>query len=257
MSCVYGPVPSWRLGRSLGIDPLGGGRKTCSFNCTYCQLGDTTRPLTVRRAFISPESLEEELRRVAARRVVIDTATFSGIGEPTLALNLADLVPVVRRILPGIPVAILTNSALLPEEQVRQELLGFDIVVAKLDAPTEALFQAVNRPFTRYTLAQTVEGIRLFRAAYRGKLALQMMCVGANRGTMAELAALARELRPEEIQLNTPLRPGGDDPLPRTEMEALEGAFAGLPVVNVYRAPRIEAPPIDLHETRRRRPERR
>jgi len=202
---VYGPVPSWRLGRSLGIDPVSTLGKTCSFDCIYCQLGRTVHPLTTRQRFVESEALRRQLDQMG--NVLVDTITFSGVGEPTLAANLAELVAVGRETLPVRPVAILTNASLISQEDVRRDLALFDVVVAKLDAASEELFRQINRPFASCTLADIVMGLRQFRRAFGGKLALQMMFVEANRKWAAEMAALARLCAPDEVQLNTPLRP--------------------------------------------------
>jgi wyosine [tRNA(Phe)-imidazoG37] synthetase (radical SAM superfamily) len=251
MERVYGPVPSWRLGRSLGIDPVSTHGKTCSFDCLYCQLGRTVHPLTERRRFVEPEALRRELAQVGD--VAVDTVTFSGVAEPTLALNLAELVAVVRERFTQ-PVAILTNSSLMKRDDVRRDLARFDIVVAKVDAPDEALFQQINRPAVSYTLQEILWGIQRFRQEFGGKLALQMMFIPANRDRAAEMAEIACQLRPDEVQLNTPLRPSPVPPLSPAEMDEVEAAFAGLPVVNVYKAKRPEVTPLNERETRRRRP---
>ena len=142
-SMVYGPVPSWRLGRSLGIDIIATASKQCSFDCTYCQLGETHNPVVRRREFVSLARLAEDLARAAG--VPADYATFSGMGEPTLGSNLGEAIRLVRSTL-RVPVAVLTNSSLMSREDVRQDLAEADVVVAKLDAPDEALFRQVNRP---------------------------------------------------------------------------------------------------------------
>jgi wyosine [tRNA(Phe)-imidazoG37] synthetase (radical SAM superfamily) len=251
-SIVYGPVPSWRLGRSLGIDPVSTKGKTCSFDCIYCQLGRTIHPLTERRRFVTPDVLRKQL--AAVEDVPIDTVTFSGVGEPTLAINLSELVAVVREAMANHPVAILTNASLIWRQDVQSDLKHFDIVAAKVDAPTEDCFQAINRPAGQISLAQIIDGIREFREDFIGKLALQMMFVQANRDQAKQMAALARKLRPDEVQLNTPLRPCPVHPLSATEMAAINAEFAGLPTINVYTAERPQVAPVDVQATSRRRP---
>jgi wyosine [tRNA(Phe)-imidazoG37] synthetase (radical SAM superfamily) len=251
-SMVYGPVPSWRLGRSLGIDPISTQSKTCSFDCVYCQLGRTAYPLAERRLFVTAEMLRQQL--TAAKEASIDTITFSGVGEPTLAANLGELVEVVRAELGGHPVAILTNASLIWREDVQRDLMRFDIVVAKVDAPTEELFHAINRPIGQVELAQILDGIRHFRQGFTGKLALQMMFIEANQNQARQMAALARTCRPDEVQLNTPLRPCPVRPLSVSEMAAIEAEFAGLSTINVYTAERPQVVPLDMQATRRRRP---
>jgi wyosine [tRNA(Phe)-imidazoG37] synthetase (radical SAM superfamily) len=251
MSIVYGPVPSWRLGRSLGIDLLPGRGKTCCYRCTYCQLGVTTRPEVERSEFVSLSALTKELR--AVKGVAADYVTFSGTGEPTLAANLGRAIDMARRGL-GLPVAVLTNSALISREDVREELAKADVVVAKLDAPDERLFRLINRPLGSITLEGVIEGLRRFRSGYRGKLALQMMFLTANKTAAEEMAALATSLSPDEVQINTPLRPSAAPPLSRQEIATICESFKGLPVLSVYEATSPPVTPLDVEEMLRRRP---
>jgi len=231
--------------------PAGG--KTCSFDCTYCQLGRTARRLTIRAEFVALNVLARELE--AARKVAADYVTFSGMGEPTLASNLGDALRLARDVM-GLPSAVLTNSSLMAREDVRRDLACADVVVAKLDAPDEQLFRRINRPLVRFSLTEIVEAIGLFRATYRGKLALQIMFVEANRRAAGRLAAIASRLSPDEVQINTPLRPCPVMPLTAEEMAAIREEFRKFPnVVTVYDAPRPEVTPLDIEETRRRRPE--
>jgi wyosine [tRNA(Phe)-imidazoG37] synthetase (radical SAM superfamily) len=251
MSIVYGPVPSWRLGRSLGVDVTPGDVKTCSFDCIYCQLGRTARPQAERAQFVSLEAMATELE--AARSVGADYVTFSGIGEPTLASNLGDAIRLAREVL-GLPVAVLTNSSLMTRKDVREDLACADVIVAKLDAPDQQLFEKINRPVADLSLHDIVHAISLFKAEHSSKLALDMMFVGANKGLAAEMAALARRLAPDEVQVNTPLRPSPVAPLSEGEIASIREQFSGLPVITVYEASRPMVTPLDVNETRRRRP---
>jgi wyosine [tRNA(Phe)-imidazoG37] synthetase (radical SAM superfamily) len=251
-SIIYGPVPSWRLGRSLGVDLLSTKGKICSFDCVYCQLGRTVHPLVKRGKFVTMPRLAEELEKV--KGVAADYITFSGVGEPTLAANLGEAIEFARSVL-GLPVAVLTNSSLMTREDVRLDLSLADVVVAKADAPNEELFQKISRPFTNYRLEDTIQGIKLFREQYKGKLALQMMFIEANMNYAEEMAAIAGQLSADEIQLNTPLRPCAVSPLAPEVIDSISRAFSSLNnVVTVYEAPRPEVTPLDLDETLRRRP---
>ncbi len=143
----------------------------------------------------------------------------------------------------------------MSRQDVRQELVRADVVVAKLDAPDEALFRQVNRPRVRTTLREIVDSMRLFRSAYHGKLALQMMFVAANRDGAAGMAALARGIAADEVQINTPLRPCAVSPLSPDEIAGISGEFTGLTgVVTVYQSTRPTVTPLDAGETERRRP---
>ncbi len=234
MRTLYGPVDSWRFGRSLGVDPLAGKEKRCPLSCTYCQYGPTARPTIRRAAYVAPGQLQEDIRCLGT--VDADTITFAGLGEPTLATNLPELAAVVRKAFAQ-PLIVLTGSALFPVGQVQRDLLAFDVVVAKLDAPDDQRFRQINRPAASfsYPLAALLEGIRRFRQAYTGRLVLQMMFVQANKQAASEMAALAHSLQPDEVQLNTPLQPALGGPLSAAEMQAVEKEFGGLAVQSIYR----------------------
>ena len=251
-SIIYGPVPSWRLGRSLGVDLLSTGKRTCSFNCLYCQLGRKTNPQVERKQFVSTARLTEELE--ALRGISADYITFSGTGEPTLASNLGEAIKLAKSIL-SLPVAVLTNSSLIPGEEVRRELMQADVVVAKVDAPNEQIFRQINRPIAGYSLDRILRSIEQFSKEFKGKLALQMMFIAKNKDYAGQMAEIARQIAPDEVQLNTPLRPCPIKPLTPEEMAIIEEEFTGLKVVNVYRSPKPEVVPLNLEETLRRRPE--
>jgi wyosine [tRNA(Phe)-imidazoG37] synthetase (radical SAM superfamily) len=184
-----------------------------------------------------------------------DYATFSGMGEPSLASNLGEAIRLVKSAL-KLPVAVLTNSSLIPKEDVRRELALADVVVAKVDAPTEELFRKINRPIRSQTLAEILKALQLFREEYHGKLALQMMFLEANRDYAAGMAKIAEQLSPDEVQINTPMRPCGVTPLTAKEVAAIEREFSNFQsLFTVYGALKPEVMPFDLAETLRRRPE--
>jgi wyosine [tRNA(Phe)-imidazoG37] synthetase (radical SAM superfamily) len=248
---IYGPVPSWRLGRSLGVDPVSRAEKTCSFDCAYCQLGRTRHHSAERREFVPVARLVRELEELPA--LDLDYVTFSGTAEPTLASNLGEAIDEVKRRIQA-PVAVLTNSSLMWKPEVRAALSRADKVVAKLDAPTEGLLRAINRPVEGITLEKTLGGINAFRKGYRGCLALQMMFFQANRDQAEALAQLAREIEPDEVEVNTPLRPCAVKPLPPDALADIMTAFRGLNAVSVYEAERPAVRPLDIEETLQRRP---
>ena len=242
-SSIYGPVPSWRLGKSLGIDLLSTEAKTCSFDCIYCQLGRTVHPLVERKEFVSIARLAEELETV--KNMAADYVTFSGVGEPTLASNLGEAIALAKSVL-ELPVAVLTNSSLMTREDVRHELSLAHVVVAKVDAPNEELFRQINRPCVECTLDEIIRAIMLFREEYQGKLALQMMFVDANKSYAPEMANIAEQLLPDEVQINTPLRPCAVQPLVPEEINTIRQAFSSLRgVVTVYKASRPDVVPLN------------
>jgi wyosine [tRNA(Phe)-imidazoG37] synthetase (radical SAM superfamily) len=233
MRILYGPIDSWRFGRSLGVDPLAARHKMCPLSCIYCQYGETKRPAVRRQVFVSVERLSHELQAVG--RVTADWVTFAGLGEPTLAANLSDLVAVVRQTL-ALPVVVLTGGGLIAHPDVRRDLMCFDAVAIKLDAADKALFSKINRPGSGfpYSFAAIIDGIRRFRSAYGGQLILQMMFVQANKDVAPQMADLARSLAVDQVQLNTPLQPALGNPVSAAEMLEIQAAFAGLPVCCVY-----------------------
>jgi wyosine [tRNA(Phe)-imidazoG37] synthetase (radical SAM superfamily) len=252
VAIIYGPVASWRLGRSLGIDLLNTRSKVCSFNCVYCQLGETDQFIVEPREFISLEQLTSEIKLLDP--IKADYATFSGMGEPTLASNLGEAIELARSIL-DLPIAVLTNSSLMLREDVRQRLAHADTIVAKLDVPNEELFGMVNRPAPGLHFDRIKDGIRLFRHKYRGKLALQIMFIEANKDYASDIAALARQISPDEVQIDTPLRPSKVKPLPRENIASILEKFNNLRnVITVYEALKPEVSPLDPAETLRRRP---
>jgi wyosine [tRNA(Phe)-imidazoG37] synthetase (radical SAM superfamily) len=250
-SVIYGPVPSWRLGRSLGVDMVSQPEKTCSFDCAYCQLGPTRCHTAERREFVPLARLAKELEELPA--LDLDYVTFSGTAEPTLASNLGEAIDEVKRRMQA-PAAVLTNSSLMWRPEVRAALSRADKVVAKLDAPTEELLRAVSRPVEGITLQKILTGIRTLRDEYRGCLALQMMFFRANQDQAEALALLAREIAPDEIEVNTPLRPCAVKPLLPDALAKIMAAFRGLNAVSVYEAERPAVSPLDIEETLQRRP---
>jgi wyosine [tRNA(Phe)-imidazoG37] synthetase (radical SAM superfamily) len=251
-SIIYGPVPSWRLGRSLGVDLVSTEGKTCSFDCIYCQLGRTIYPQMERREFVTIAQLATELEAVK-NNIVADYVTFSGMAEPTLASNLGEAIRIAKSIL-SLPVAILTNSSLMPREDVCDDLAQADVVIAKIDAANEQMFRQINNPVVDYSFDQILYSIEDFRKRFKGKLALQMMFIAINKDYARQMADIARRLSPDEVQLNTPLRPCPVKPLNPEAMTIIESEFTGLRVVNVYQGLKPEVVPLNLEETLRRRP---
>lgn len=209
MNEVFGPVPSRRLGQSLGIDtiPL----KTCNWNCIYCQLG-RTRPVTnERRAYVDDELVLSQVQEALDRHGPgeIDWLTFVGSGEPTLHSGLGHLIAAVKG-MSDLPVAVITNGALLYHPSVRQELLPADAVLPSLDAGTAELYKRINRPHPQTTFERLVSGLIAFRRAYQGQLWVEVMLMeGINDGEEAlrDIAAQLKRIAPDEVHINLPTRP--------------------------------------------------
>ena len=184
-TAVYGLVKSWRFGRSLGIDPIGI-ISTCSFNCVYCQLGNIQHQTTQRQMFIPTSQIISELQAIALRQIPLDVVTFSGSGEPTLALNLAEILTATKEIFkePAVVLTkVLTNSTLLGDKLVRQALSIADIVAVKMDAVSSNKLQQINRPLETIDLPNIIEGITQFRQEYQGRMAIQTVTGDWGLGT--------------------------------------------------------------------------
>jgi len=203
VSSVYGPVLSWRVGYSLGIDLICV-NSVCSFNCTYCQLGSIQVRTNERRLFVTTEKMINDLRLSDWSKA--DIITFSGSGEPTLASNLGEAIRQAGDFT-GKPVLVLTNGTLLGSEQVRTELRKADQVFLKLDAGSEKVFRQVNRPVDGVTLESIVDAAVTFREEYSGRLGVQMMFVYPNLKDVEVFAELLNRIHPDEVQVNTPTRP--------------------------------------------------
>jgi len=251
---IYGPVPSWRLGKSLGIDVLSQPSKICNFDCIYCQLGKTDYCPAQRQEFIPSADIIKELSGLP--ETTIDYITFSGRGEATLATNLCETLEGVRKVRKE-PVAIITNAVLLSDEKVRKELLAFDFVVAKLDACFEKMLNDINRPLNKVKLSSIVDGFCAFRKQYHGKLAVQTMLIKQNAGFIKVFADIYRRIAPDEIQLNTPLRPSPAEPLSRTEIASLakqlKVLLPDIPIKTVYDSEKPHVAPLSEPETLKRR----
>lgn len=210
---IFGPVPSRRLGRSLGIDivPF----KTCSFDCIYCQLGRTTCKTMQRDNFINHDTVLKQLAKKlsTSEKNKPDIITLSGSGEPTLCRNLDKLIDGIKNIT-DIPVAVLTNSSLLMTEDVQQEICCADLVIPSLDAGDEKMFKHINRPVEELSFSEVAEGLISFRKNFKNKIWLEVFLIGgmnAVRADVEKIAEYVRLIKPDKIQLNTVARPPVED----------------------------------------------
>ncbi len=251
MKIVYGPVSSWRLGRSLGVDLICSPKKICSFDCIYCQLEKTEKITSQRTNFVSINDVEKEVKN-ALKQTTPDVITLSGTGEPTLAKNIQETIEIIKK-LTKIPIAILTNSTLLYDRNVQKTLKNINIIVAKFDAPNEKLFEKINHPAKGITFNKTLNGIKEMRRNFAGKFALQIMFMKENKEYAKEIAELAKDINPDEVQINTPLRPSGVKPLSKKEIEEIEKKFTGLNTITVYNSPKPKTDPLDKIELFKRR----
>jgi len=247
---IYGPVPSWRLGASLGIDPISEKEKICTFDCVYCQLGKTIKFTDERRIYVPVDKIIDEISSLPP--VKIDYITFSGRGEPTLTENLGKMIKAIKALRKE-KIAVLTNSSLMFREDVKKDLLLGDFVIAKLDAYSQRSLEAINKPVNGITFDMILEGIKQFRSEYKGKFALQIMFIDENKNNARELAHLAREIEPDEVQVNTPLRPCGVKPLSKEEVSQIKEYFKGINAISVYESKKKQVMPISSEDTLKRR----
>lgn len=204
---LYGPVPSRRLGRSLGLDMVP--MKTCCFDCIYCQLGATTVHTAERREYVDVEDVLRELEAWLEAGGEADYLTFAGCGEPTLNINLGDAMARARE-MSGIPVCLLTNGALLWRKGVRDSAMQADLIMPSLDAGTQETFERVNQPVKGLFIDQVIDGLKETVIEYHAEVWLEVMLVSGINDTDDELAALGesiREIRPDQVQINTVVRP--------------------------------------------------
>jgi len=225
ISRVYGPVPSRRLGYSLGVDIIP--YKTCSFDCIYCQLGRTRTQTTRRRNFFPADDILNQIRKALESGRRVDTITFSGSGEPTLNTAIGRLIQRIKK-MTRIPVAVLTNSSLLSRPSVRRALLEADLVVPSLDAATETAFKKINRPAPSLRLEKIIQGLEEFRREFKGLIWLEVVLVKNVNDSPADIKALEKaiaRINPDRVQLNTVVRPPAEEwahPLTPDELECIK-----------------------------------
>ncbi len=219
---LYGPVPSRRLGRSLGVDIMP--FKVCTLDCIYCQLGRTTEKTVERKDYVSVEAVLGELRERLAEGLEADFITISGSGEPTLNARLGQLIEGIKKIT-NVPVAVLTNGTLLIDKSVRADCARADVVIPSLDAGDEQTFRKVNRPHKDISIEKLIAGLCAFRNEFAGQMWLEVFFVeGLN--TDAEQIGKIKDaielIRPDKVQLNTAVRPTAEAGVERVDAEKLQ-----------------------------------
>ncbi len=225
---LFGPVPSRRLGRSLGVDltPC----KTCSLDCIFCQLGRTTHLTVKRREWVPFDDVRRELDLWFAQDGQADYVTLAGSGEPTLHQRFGDVIRHVRE-LGDVPVALLSNGTLFFDPEVREAASAANLVKVSLSAWDQTSFGHVNRPHEGLSLERMVAGYHMFRKIYRGHLQVEVFLVWGTNSLPADverMAALVNEIGADEVHLNTAVRPPAEDfvmPVPRKFLEPMRELF--------------------------------
>lgn len=220
MSNVFGPVPSRRLGRSLGVDVIP--FKTCSYDCIYCQIGRTDCLSVDRKDWLSVDQIIGDLVEKLSSKP--DYITISGSGEPTLYASIGELISRIKS-LTDIPVAVLTNGSLLWQKEVRNQIAQADLIVPSLDAGCETTFLAANRPHNSITFKKMLSGLQSLREEFQGEYWLEILLLGGITGNSAEVAKLVKcveLIKPDRVQLNTVMRPPAEDFAQAITREQLE-----------------------------------
>ncbi|MBN1759284.1 MAG: radical SAM protein [Chitinispirillaceae bacterium] len=261
-SYIFGPVPSRRLGHSLGIDlvPF----KTCSYDCIYCQLGTTTNKTIEQKEYVPQEEVIAQLSDKLQTLPPVDYITLSGSGEPTLYSRTASLIDRIKE-MTNIPVAVLTNGSLLFKKSVRKAISRADLVIPSLDAGSDPIFQFVNRPYPGMTFDTMVAGIRDFRQEYTGILWLEVFLLDGITATRAGVEEIARQVSavlPNKVQLNTVTRPPSENSaraVSQARMQHFAEMFEGKAEViadyrNTHNESRFVASREEVLQLVRRRP---
>ena len=232
---LFGPVPSRRLGMSLGIDLVPA--KVCSLDCVYCEVGRTTKLTANRAEYVPLNGILEELNDFFIYNEDPDYITFSGSGEPTLNNRIKEVLQYVKSRKPSVPVAVLTNGTLCSDINVRQAIINADVVLPSLDAATDKVFTKINRPVPLLTAAKCIEGLTLFRQEYQGQMWLEVFILPGYNDDPYELAAIKNailRIQPNKIQLNTLDRPGTVPGLKSATREEL------IRIIDFWNLPNVE-----------------
>ncbi len=206
---LFGPVPSRRLGMSLGVDLVP--RKVCSLDCVYCEVGKTTKLTTERQEYIPLEKIRQELLHYFENQPDPDYITFSGSGEPMLNKSIGEVLHFIKKHKPHIPVALLTNGTLLTSKELRAEILDVDLLLPSLDAATESVFKKINRPAGELDFNAYIEGLIALSREFTGRIWLEVSILpgyNTEKDELDQLKKIILQIDPEQVQLNSLDRPG-------------------------------------------------
>lgn len=220
---LFGPVPSRRLGNSLGVDLVP--KKVCSLDCVYCEVGKTSKLTRDRMEYIPYDHIILELEDFFAHQADPDYITFSGAGEPTLNNRIGELIQFIKQHKPNVPVAVITNGTLLFDPKLRKELLPADVVLPSLDAATQAVFEKINRPDPNLDISSIIDGLARFSQEFSGQIWLEVFVLPGYNDSEQELLAIRdviEKIAPEQVQLNTLDRPGTVEGLRAASMAELK-----------------------------------
>lgn len=236
LSHIFGPVHSRRLGRSLGVDlvPM----KTCSFDCVYCECGQTSHLSYQREVFFPVSEVIKDLDQYLSTTPKLDYITFAGSGEPTLSLSIGSVIAYLKDTYPRYKVAVLTNSSRISDPDIRSELSRADLVIPTLSSVRKETFARINRPAPEVSLPRIIDGLITFRSIYSGEIWLEIFVIPGINTTEEELIRLRNviiRIQPDKVQLNTLDRPGTErwvEPVPAGMMRKIQ-KILNLPYVEV------------------------
>jgi len=240
MKYLFGPVPSRRLGISLGVDLVP--HKVCSLNCVYCEVGKTSNLTIDRKEYIPINEVLKELKDYLDQKPELDFVTFSGQGEPTLNSGLGKVIDFIKDNYQEYKVAVITNGTLFWDKEVRNEVIRADVLLPSLDAVSKLAFIKINRPNKNLNIDKIIEGLILLRKEFEGKIFLEIFFVPQINDSQEELILLkkiATKIQPDLIQLNTLDRPGTEDFVKAVNQESLlkiKEFFVPLPVEIIAKA---------------------
>jgi len=232
---LFGPVPSRRLGMSLGIDLVP--KKVCSLNCVYCEVGETTKLTVDRMEYVKVDKILAELKEFMSSSPKIDYITFSGSGEPTLNSRIGEVLNHIKQNYPEVKTAILTSGTLLSNSKLREELLEADVILPSLDAASQPVFEKINRPNPNLNIEPYIEGLIDLRKEYKGQIWLEVFLLKGYNDSPEELELLKKailKIKPDIVQLNTLDRPGTIEGLVALTKDELQD------VIDLWDIPNVE-----------------
>ncbi len=230
---IFGPVPSRRLGKSLGISPIP--RKTCNYSCIYCQLGRTDKMTGERKEFFPLKDIINEFKEYLKESFDFDVVTIVGEGEPTLYSKLGELIKEVKKITDK-PVAVITNGALLSSKEVRDELMNADIVLPSIDGYNEETAKKIDRPLGTIHFKDELEGLIEFSKEYKGQLLLEIMLISGincDKNSIGHFKEILKKIKYDKVYLNTPVRPPAESFVKVVSQEEMKYAVEKLGGISI------------------------
>ncbi len=259
---LFGPVPSRRLGVSLGIDLVP--YKTCTVNCIFCECGKTTNLTIDRKEYVPTDEILKELNAYLKQSPDLDYITFSGAGEPTLHSRIGEIINFLKKNYPKYKVAVLTKGTLLFHKELRCEIKNADLIIPSLDAGSDEIFKKINRPHESLDLNKIIDGLIEFRKEFHGEIWLEVFIVPGLNDTNDELRKIKNaieKIKPDRVQLNTLDRPGTENwvmPAKKEDIEKIASFLNAETIANFKPRKKIESFSKDIEDnvisTLRRRP---